>query len=77
LYVKAAKPLDGLIDQVAHVVVMADVGADELGFHAKRAKVFNQSRTSVVVSARHDNLGAFTSEGQRRSASDPSQGAGN
>jgi hypothetical protein len=56
---------------------MADVGADELGFHAKRAKVFNQSRTSVVVSARHDNLGAFISEGQRRSASDPSQGAGN
>jgi len=31
--VKAPKALDGLIDQVAHVVVMAHVRADELGFH--------------------------------------------
>ena len=28
---------DGLIDQVAHVVVMAHVRADELGFHTNRA----------------------------------------
>jgi hypothetical protein len=76
-YVKAAKALDGLINQVAHVVVMAYVGADELGFNAKRTKFFNQTRTSVVVSARNDDLSAFVSEGQRRSASDPSQGPGN
>ena len=76
-HVKSPKALYGLIDKVAHVVLMTHVGADKLGFHAKRAKFFNQRRAGVVVSTGNDDLGAFVGEGQRRSASNSSQSAGN
>ena len=43
--------------------------------HARRKKP--ATRTSVVVSARDNDLSAFVSEGQRRSPSNPGQGARN
>jgi hypothetical protein len=55
---------------------VADIGANEFGFRAKRAKFGDQRLAGVIVTAGDDNSGAFTGEGESRGTANAGQGAG-
>jgi hypothetical protein len=67
-HVKPPEALDGLIDQVPHVVVMADIGADEFSLSTERAELLGELCARVAVAAGDDDLIAFIGKGQGRSA---------
>ena len=49
--IEAAKPLDGLVDQSADVVLVADVGMDEFGLGAERTESFDQRLAGLALAA--------------------------
>jgi predicted aspartyl protease len=49
-----SKPLDGLIDQGAYLILVTHVGADELGVHAERAQLSRQRLTGFVAATGDD-----------------------
>jgi len=65
-----------LIDQVAHVVVMAHVSTHELGLPDEGAQLFGQRPARIIVATGHDDPGTFMGEGQGGSASDACECAG-
>src|ERR1700687_5937718 len=75
--VEAAELRDGLADQILHVVLVADVGANEFRFCAKAAKFADKRLAGVIAAAGDDYSGAFVREGQSGGAADAGQGAGN
>src|SRR5260370_9356685 len=75
--VEAAEPRDGLLDQVLHLVLMADIGANEFRFRAKRAKLGGQRLGGVIAAAGDEDASAFVREGEGGGAADGGQGAGN
>ena len=75
--VEAAESGDRLVDQILHVRLMPDVGANELGLRPKRFKFRGQRLTSIVVAARDNEIGAVFREGQRGGAADAGESASN
>jgi hypothetical protein len=49
--IETAKPRDLLVDQGADVIVLADVGVDELGFRTERAQFFNERLAGLITPA--------------------------
>jgi hypothetical protein len=47
--IEAAKALDRLVDEIAHVTFVADVGAQDFRFGAKSAQLSDQCLPSVVA----------------------------
>jgi hypothetical protein len=72
-----AEPLHRLIDEVAHLLIMTNVGADELGFRAERAQLLSELGASVAMAARNDDLIAFAGESERGGAADSGERPGN
>src|SRR5438477_5525347 len=52
--IDTAKPCDGLVDHGADIVLLADVGIDELGLRTERAEFRSEEHTSELQS--HVNL---------------------
>ena len=75
-HVKPAEAGHGLVDQVAHVVFMANVGADEFSLHAAGAELLGQGMSLLVAAAGDDNPGALLGEGQGGGTANTGQGAG-
>src|SRR6266851_2842556 len=68
--VEAAEPGDRLVDQVLHVAFVADIGADEFRFRAKRAQFGDQRFANIIAAAGNHDTGAFLCESERGGAAD-------
>jgi hypothetical protein len=71
--IEMAKPRDRLVDQGADVIVLADVGVDELGLRTERAQFFNERLAGLITPAGNDHLRALPGEGG--GATDAGQGS--
>ena len=68
------KTLDGLVDEIAHVVLVADVGAHEFRFGAQSAQLRDQ-RPSIVPSTGNYDARTFLSERESGGATDACEGS--
>src|SRR5882757_5869765 len=75
--VKTTEASHGLVDQVADVVFVAHVGADEFSFRAEATELPGQGMARLVATAGDNNPGAFFRKGQGRGSADTGQGACN
>ena len=71
--IQPAEALNGLIDEVAHILVVTNVGADELGFSACGAQFGDERCARVVMTAGGDDLGASLGVSERSGAGDAGQ----
>src|SRR4029077_10401729 len=74
--IEAAKPCDGLVDQSADVIVLADVGVDELGLRTESAQLLYERVSGLITPAGNDDIGALPGEGEGGGAADAAQSAG-
>jgi hypothetical protein len=75
-YVETAKAGDGAVDQIADIVLEADISADELRLGAGGKKLGGQCLAFRLAAAGDDDLGAILGEGQGGGAADTCQAAG-
>src|SRR6266850_1976673 len=75
--IETAKPCDGLVDQGADVILLADVGVDELGLRAERAQLLNEGLAGLITPTGNDHLRALLGEGDGGGATDAGKGARN
>ena len=61
--VETAKPCDGLVDERAHVIVLANVGVDELGLRTERAQLLDERLAGVITPTGNNDLRALVREG--------------
>src|SRR3981081_998108 len=47
--IETAKPCDGLVDQSADVIFLADVSVDELGFRTERAQLLDERLAGLIA----------------------------
>src|SRR6202035_5725324 len=71
--IETAKPRDRLVDQGADVIVLADVGVDELGLRTERAQFFNERLAGLITPAGNDHLRGLPGDGG--GATDAGQGS--
>ena len=74
--IETAKPCDGLVDQSADVILLADVGVDELGLRTERAQLLDERLAGLITPTGNDHLRALLGEGDGGGATDAGQGAG-
>src|ERR1700733_1665816 len=74
--IETAKPCDGLIDQSADVILLADVGIDKLGLRTERAQLLYERLARLITPTRNDHLRALLGKGDGGRAPDPAQSAG-
>src|SRR3984893_4001252 len=72
--IETAKPCDGLVDQSADVILLADVSVDELGLRTERAQLLNERLAGLFTPTGNDHLRALLGEGDG-GATDAGQGA--
>ena len=75
--IETAKPRDGLVDHVADVILLADVGVDELGLGTERAQLLDERLAGLVAPTGNHDLRALLGEGDGGGAPDARQSAGN
>jgi hypothetical protein len=61
--IETAKPRDRLVDQSADVIVLADVGVDELGLRTESAQFLNERLAGLVTPTGNDDLRALPGKG--------------
>ncbi len=71
--IETAKPCDGLVDQGADVILLADVGVDELGLRAERAQLLDERLAGLITPTGDDDLRALLGEGGGGGAPDAGQ----
>src|SRR6202023_2854402 len=74
--IETAKPCDGLVDQSADVIILADVGVDELGLRAERAQLLNERLAGLITPTGNDHLRALLGEGDGGGAPNAGESAG-
>src|SRR6201991_1839382 len=74
--IEAAKARDGFVDHGADIILLADVGVDELGFGTERAQLGDERLAGLITPAGNDHVGALPGEGDGGGATDAGQGAG-
>jgi hypothetical protein len=73
--VEPTEPCDSLVDQSADVIVLADVGVDELGLRVERAQLVDERLARLVAPTGNDHLRALPGKGNGGGAADAGQGA--
>ena len=73
--IETAKPRDGLVDHSADVILLADVGVDELGLRTERAQFLDERLAGLITPTGNDHLRALLGEGDGGGATDAGQGA--
>src|SRR4029077_5149634 len=73
--IEATNPCDGLVDQVADVIVAANVGLDEDGFGAQAAPLSFESLALRFPPAGDDEAGTALGKGQSGGATDACEGS--
>src|SRR6202011_925401 len=61
--IETAKPRDGLVDHSADIILLADVGVDELGLRTERAQLLDERLAGLITPTGHDELRTLLSEG--------------
>src|SRR5882724_5092800 len=61
--IETAKPCDGLVDQSTHVILLANVGVDELRLRTERAELLHECLAGLITPTGNDYLGALLSKG--------------
>src|SRR5207253_5591719 len=74
--IESAKPCDGLVDQSADVILLADVGVDELGLRTERAQLLNERLAGLITPTGNDHLRALLGEGDGSGAPDAGESTG-
>ena len=54
--IETSKPCDGLVDQSADVILLADVGVDKLGLRTERAQLFNERLAGLIMPTRNNHV---------------------
>jgi hypothetical protein len=75
-HVDAAETLHGLLDEAAHVTLVAHVGTQVLGTNAERAQFGSQRLAGFFAAAADHQSRAFGSKGQGGGTADAREGAG-
>jgi hypothetical protein len=65
-----------LVDQILHLVLVANVGTDEFNFCTGGAKLGGQGLAGVIATPGNDDMGAFLRESESGGAANAGQGAG-
>src|SRR5258708_24180265 len=76
-YIQTTKPCDCLIDQAAHIVLVAHIRPHKFSFRAKFAELTNQPLAFIIMPAGNNNARAFLREGQRGGAPNTCECASN
>ena len=76
LALRPAEPGDSLIDELLYIILVANVGRDELHFRAKRAELGGQRPASVIPAAGNNYARAFFGESERSGASNAGESTG-
>src|SRR5882724_5941282 len=76
-HIQATKPCDRLVNQAAHIVLVAHIGAQKLGFGAQLAEFSNELLALGVVPARSNDSSAFVRKGECCGTSDTCECASN
>src|SRR3989454_8435372 len=66
--IEMPKPRDGPVDHIADVVLLANVGVDELGFRAESAQLLNERLSGLITPTGNDDLRALLGKGDGGSA---------
>src|SRR6266403_3603380 len=74
--IETAKPCDGLVYHGANVILLADVGVDELGLRTESAQLLNERLAGLITPTGNDHVRALLGEGDGGGATDAGQGAG-
>ena len=74
--VEATEPGDSPVDKGANVILMADVGADELGFGTSGPQFGGEIRARLVATSGNHDASPLVGVSQSGSTSDAGQGAG-
>ncbi len=69
--IQTAEARDGPIDQAAHIVFVAHVGAEEFNLTAEPAQLSSQALADVLMTAGNDNAVAFPRKGEGRCTPNP------
>ena len=64
--IEASKPRDGLVDHIADVILLADVGVDERGFRAESAQLLDERPAGLITPTGNDDLRAPLGKRRRR-----------
>src|SRR6185312_7922153 len=75
--IETAKPCDGLVDESADVVVLANVGVDELGLRTERTQLPYERLARLITPTGNDHLRALPRESDGGGAADAGEGSGN
>jgi hypothetical protein len=73
--IETAKPCDDPVNQSADVIVLADVGVDELGLRTQSAQLLGERVAGLIAPTGNDDLCTLPGEGDGGCASDASQAA--
>ena len=76
-HIQTTKARDGLVDEIAHVVLAPDIGTHEFRLDAESAQLGHQLPPGVFASTGNNHVRTFLSEGERGCAADAGQCAGN
>src|SRR3981189_1707558 len=63
--IETAKPCDGLVDQSADLILLADVGVDALGLRTERAQLLNERLAGLITPTGYDKVRALLGKGDR------------
>src|SRR6202790_4422375 len=74
--IETARPGDGLVDQGANVIFLADVGVDELGLRTERAQLLSERLANLITPTGNDYLRALLGEGDGGGAPDAGEAPG-
>ncbi len=74
--VETAKPRDGLVDQIADVFVLADVGVDELGLRTKGAQLVDERLAGLITATCNHHPRALFGESNGGGAADSRESSG-
>ncbi len=74
--IETAKPCDGFVDQGADVILLADIGVDELGLRTEGAQLLSEQLAGFITPTGNDHLRALLGEGDGRGAPDAGESTG-
>ena len=74
--IETAKPCEGFIDHGADVILLANIGVDELGLRTERAQLFNERLAGLITPTGNDHVGTLLGESDGGGATDAGGAAG-
>src|SRR4029077_3246593 len=74
--IETAKPCEGFIDHGADVILLANIGVDELGLRTERAQLLNERLAGLITPTGNDHVGTLLGESDGGGATDAVEAAG-